>query len=85
MLKVYSKLVVKEHVPRLERKRIRKKFRLQKQKDRKRGVYKKAKCECCGAKAEEVHHIISISKGGYNDYDNLVNVCASCHAKIHGS
>lgn len=84
MLKVYSRLVVSENVPRLERKRIRKRFKDQKQRDRKRGLYKKAKCECCGAKAQEVHHIIPISKGGTNKYDNLVSVCVSCHAKIHG-
>lgn len=84
MLTVYSKLVVSENVPRLERKRIRNRFRDQKKRDRKRGKYNKAKCECCGAKAKEVHHIISISKGGTNNYDNLVNVCVSCHAKIHG-
>lgn len=31
---------------------------------------------------EEVHHIISLSKGGSNDFSNLMSLCKSCHFRI---
>jgi 5-methylcytosine-specific restriction endonuclease McrA len=54
----------------------------------------KNRCRCCGVfvhfdsivlplKQGQVHHIIYRSKGGANDSNNLVLVCAKCHAKIH--
>lgn len=45
-------------------------------------------CECCERKgkmtvAQEVHHILPISKGGTHDRNNLMSLCKSCHNKIH--
>lgn len=42
-------------------------------------------CQCCGKKHTrlEVHHIIFRSKGGTDDENNLITLCADCHAKIH--
>ena len=45
-------------------------------------------CEKCFAEgrmtpAEEVHHILPVSKGGRHTPDNLMSLCRSCHNKIH--
>ncbi|MBM7561496.1 HNH endonuclease [Fusibacter tunisiensis] len=32
--------------------------------------------------AEEVHHILPLSKGGGNETSNLMALCKSCHSKI---
>lgn len=32
---------------------------------------------------EEVHHIIPLSRGGTNQFSNLMSLCQSCHTKIH--
>ena len=32
--------------------------------------------------AEEVHHIIPLSKGGTHDDDNLMSLCKACHSSI---
>jgi len=32
--------------------------------------------------AEEVHHILPVSKGGTNDFDNLLSLCKRCHSAI---
>lgn len=31
----------------------------------------------------EMHHIIPRAEGGTDDYDNLILLCAECHAAIH--
>jgi 5-methylcytosine-specific restriction protein A len=80
MLRVYSKLVIKENIDRDERRRIRKKFKKRK---KRWGYCKPASCVCCGEDASEVHHIIPISRGGTNDKNNLVRVCWDCHKEIH--
>ena len=33
--------------------------------------------------AEEVHHIIPLSRGGTHSTDKLMSLCQSCHNKIH--
>ncbi len=43
-------------------------------------------CECCGAKAVDIHHIIARGMGGVKDnrldvIENLQAVCRSCHNK----
>lgn len=45
-------------------------------------------CEMCLKEdmlipAQEVHHILPISKGGTHSQDNLMSLCRSCHNKIH--
>lgn len=32
--------------------------------------------------AEEVHHILPLSKGGGNESSNLMSLCKSCHSRI---
>lgn len=32
---------------------------------------------------EEVHHIVPVSRGGSNDFSNLMSLCKSCHTKLH--
>lgn len=32
---------------------------------------------------DEVHHIVPVSRGGTDDFSNLMSVCKSCHNKIH--
>lgn len=47
------------------------------------------KCEArvsdkrCGAPGVDVHHIISLSKGGTSNPSNLIHLCQNCHAKRH--
>ena len=33
--------------------------------------------------AEEVHHILPVSRGGTNEVSNLMALCQSCHTKMH--
>lgn len=44
-------------------------------------------CEECAqhnriAVAEEVHHILPLTKGGTHDMDNLMSLCTPCHSRI---
>ena len=41
----------------------------------------KGRCSYCGAKAEEIDHVIARSKGGTNSIYNLVASCRSCNEK----
>ena len=41
----------------------------------------KGRCSYCGAKAEEIDHIIPKSKGGSNSTYNLTPACRSCNEK----
>lgn len=38
-------------------------------------------CLKCGSSSVTVDHIVPISKGGTNEYDNLQPLCSSCNAK----
>lgn len=43
-------------------------------------------CVVCGfsfSHAIARHHILPVSEGGKNDSDNLIWLCANCHAVIH--
>lgn len=40
-------------------------------------------CEICGAKAEEVHHLIPICEGGKHTDKNLMSLCHDCHKYQH--
>ncbi len=56
---------------------------------RKRYVSKHPFCEECFKKGilvpvDEVHHKLPLAEGGTHDESNLVSLCKSCHAKIHG-
>lgn len=44
-------------------------------------------CEECywqgrATPAQEVHHIVPLSKGGTNSFDNLMALCKPCHSRI---
>ncbi len=41
------------------------------------------KCFYCGQAAEEVHHLIPLSRGGTTTMMNLVCVCKACHNRLH--
>lgn len=42
------------------------------------------RCAICGDNDYlEVHHLIAKSAGGTDDYDNLILLCACCHAAVH--
>lgn len=52
----------------------------------KNDVKKKCKNRCvkCGSKQKlHFHHIEHFAKGGQNTVDNLILLCASCHAEEH--
>lgn len=52
---------------------------------RKVSEFWKHQCAVCGNKDFlEYHHLREKSKGGTDDYDNLILLCACCHAAIHG-
>lgn len=44
-------------------------------------------CRDCGANDHttklQVHHQTPITKGGNNDWDNLITLCTTCHLKSH--
>ena len=43
------------------------------------------RCQECGYyKHLEVHHIVPRSKGGTDEFSNLVTLCKECHDVIHG-
>jgi len=82
------KKVVTEHYNRYERDPVSNK-RYGRSWKRTRDRYIKAHplCEECKKQgklivAEEVHHILPLSKGGGNEADNLMALCKSCHSGI---
>lgn len=51
---------------------------------RKIETFWKNQCAICGNKDFlEVHHLTPKAGGGTDDYDNLILLCACCHATIH--
>ena len=32
----------------------------------------------------EFHHMLPVSKGGTDDYDNIILLCVHCHGAVHG-
>ena len=42
----------------------------------------KGRCEYCGKKAIDPHHIIYRSQGGSNEEENLIALCRKCHDDI---
>ena len=52
---------------------------------RKVEAYWGEKCAACGDIAFiEFHHIIPVSKGGTDEFDNIILLCNCCHALVHG-
>lgn len=42
------------------------------------------KCAVCGRSDYVVlHHIVPVSRGGLNEYENYVGLCGCCHALVH--
>ncbi|MGE8453249.1 MAG: HNH endonuclease [Pseudomonadales bacterium] len=37
----------------------------------------------CSSKAQEVHHIVPLSRGGRNILSNLMCLCKTCHDRRH--
>jgi len=42
----------------------------------------KSRCEYCGKKAVDIHHIQSRGQGGSNDINNLIALCRKCHNDV---
>lgn len=36
-------------------------------------------CQCCGFKADEVHHIIPLALRGEDEMYNMITICNFCH------
>lgn len=67
---------------------VRKKYGRSWSRIRNRYIQQHPYCEQCYAEgrmtqADEVHHIIPVSRGGTNDEVNLKSLCRSCHNKAH--
>ncbi len=41
------------------------------------------RCQVCGKEhSGQVHHVIPRSKGGTNDFSNLITLCGECHMLV---
>jgi len=40
-------------------------------------------CEMCGRRAVDIHHIVYKSRGGTDDFENLIALCRHCHNLAH--
>jgi len=38
-------------------------------------------CQCCGFKADSVHHIVPLVYGGTDELTNMVSLCDFCHGQ----
>ena len=44
------------------------------------------RCQCCGTMSNlEVHHSEFRSQAGEDSEQNLITLCAACHAGVHGA
>ena len=43
------------------------------------------RCEHCGKKAVDIHHIVYRSHGGKDEIDNLIALCRGCHEMAHNN
>ncbi len=58
---------------------------------KKRSLYKARRyrkenpiCEICRIrKAEHTHHLIPLSEGSKDSYENFISVCIECHSRLH--
>lgn len=41
------------------------------------------RCQMCGVKATQIHHVMPRSRGGRGVYTNGMAICNGCHVKIH--
>ena len=87
---VHKKIVDKRYEVYERNKETKRKYGRSWKKIRKRYVASHPFCEECLKKGilvpvDEVHHIIPLADGGTHDDDNLMSLCKTCHAKIHGS
>jgi HNH endonuclease len=37
---------------------------------------------CAATVGLEVHHIVEVAKGGQDEFDNLILLCANCHSRV---
>jgi 5-methylcytosine-specific restriction endonuclease McrA len=43
------------------------------------------KCQCCGTMSNlEIHHRQFRTHSGADSEENLITLCATCHATVHG-
>ena len=43
------------------------------------------RCQCCGTMSNlEVHHRQFRTHSGADSEENLITLCATCHARVHG-
>ncbi len=43
------------------------------------------RCQSCGSRSNlEVHHQRFRSRSGEDSEENLITLCSSCHAQVHG-
>lgn len=77
----------KERRLKRDTKLLNKRYGREWQKIRNRFIYEHPLCEMClldnrYVNAEEVHHIVPLSKGGTHNASNLQALCKKCHSKI---
>lgn len=41
------------------------------------------RCQECGLKGEEIHHVLFKSRGGRGVYTNGLLLCHACHRRLH--
>jgi 5-methylcytosine-specific restriction endonuclease McrA len=80
---------VKNNNYRMQMKKIKKgKYRRGVDTETKAEILKRDSTECkiCSFRDEQrlqIHHIVPVSNGGSDDYDNLITLCHKCHVLIH--